>query len=54
MKHVINREDLEPSGSTSYVFEGYRYVEPSSRYPMPALERLYLIYGQRRPAALKQ
>ncbi len=25
MKHVINREDLEPRGSTSYVFEGYRH-----------------------------
>jgi hypothetical protein len=25
MKHVISREDLEPSGPTSYVFEGYRY-----------------------------
>ena len=25
MKYVINREDLEPSGSSSYVFEGYRY-----------------------------
>ena len=25
MKYVINREDLEPLGASSYVFEGYRY-----------------------------
>ena len=25
MKYVINREDLEPLGGGSYVFEGYRY-----------------------------
>jgi mannose-6-phosphate isomerase-like protein (cupin superfamily) len=25
MKHVIYREDLEPRGSTSYAFEGYKY-----------------------------
>ena len=25
MKHVISREDLEPRGPTSYVFEGYKY-----------------------------
>ena len=25
MKHVISREDLDPRGSTSYVFEGYKH-----------------------------
>jgi len=25
MKHVINREDLEPRGPTSYAFEGYKH-----------------------------
>jgi quercetin dioxygenase-like cupin family protein len=25
MKYVINREDLDPRGRTSYVFEGYKH-----------------------------
>jgi mannose-6-phosphate isomerase-like protein (cupin superfamily) len=25
MKHIINREDLDPRGPTSYVFEGYKH-----------------------------
>ena len=29
MKYVINRKDLEPSGASSYVFEGYKYEATS-------------------------
>jgi len=30
MKYVINREDLEPLGASSYVFEGYRFGATST------------------------
>jgi len=30
MNHVINREDLEPLGASSYVFEGYRFGATST------------------------
>ena len=37
MKHVIDREDLELLGTSSYVFEGYRYGATSTSLHLPDL-----------------